>query len=831
VLRRARRTTFAFAILPVLGSLLLGGGVAGAGEPEPQGPALESLVLNDLPLRDVARLLSDRGSWPVTVSVNAGETRVSTYLEDVRTETAVRVICRAYGLWYKRAPDSNVVQIMTLEEFSEGVNVYNDETVEVVTVLYPTVERVGEAIKDVYADRVVWTPPAKTEHDMDRLQRAIARMNTIAGASSRALGIDAGGEGGAISVSSEDYNPYHGSGEQGAVQVPEGRGILADKALDQSTLPRRALEQLDRGTDKGLQRLSKRPALVYASALPYSNALILRSADPEALQQVKDLVRELDKPAPQVLLEVKILDVALDDSHATGVDWLFRQENIAPGPLPPNELNGGFANGIGSARGKLIEGAGSALVPQGTGIDSRAVVFSYVSDQLRARLQMLEQKGTFTRVGTPNLIVADNEASRLFVGRESTLLTGVDVQTVTRGTEDTVQETVYHPETERMQVGTSLVITPRIHADRTVTIRIVQENSQLGPERVIRYGGHDEDMFITRDVEERSVTTTAMAGDGNIVAISGLVEEETSEQDERVPGVHRIPVVGKLFQRKSKSKKRNEMLILIRPFILLGPDEAEQVSIDYLKRISEHPAAQEDLPELGVDVREETGDAEDLAASRKRYGPLLGSAEVKRSDLAAPDDTNPSQLARRVRPGLESRALRRAKTFEKSQQYTKALVAYRDALDRELDQVAHGEARLGVARCLMRLPSPRYRAALNALAPLPENPQTGLERQQMALAGEILLRLRNPQPAESVLEVALSGLEPSRKDIAWLAPTYANLGVTYMHNRKLRHAEQALQTAARHYDTLGMGRASLECQRLVGEIRRAAHDPFADASD
>lgn len=814
----------------VLALLFLAGAPLARAAEQTRGPSdqLESLSLNKMAMLDVARLLSQDGGTPIIVSAKAGTTHVSTFLEDVSVETALRALCRSYNLWYREDDASDVIQICTVQEFRDGLDLYNDETVEVIPILYPAAETIGESIARVFGDRVIWTPPGDDEFDIDRVEDAVDRMNTIQSGGAGGLlsfGVAASGGGSGSSSRDDDDDDDDDDDEtdiksllgqarsMGSVKV-HGQQLLAEHVTDLESLSPEAIIRLAEGKGLTVSRAANRPAIVHISAVEHTNALLLRSADPGSVEKIKGMIRRLDKPTPQVLLEVKILDLEIGDQYARGVDWLFKRETADDFRGADSTMSGGFANGITVPGGQLIANSNTELIPQGTGMDPRAMVFSYVSDELRARLQLLEEKGKLVRLGTPNLYVADGEATRLFVGRESTLLTGVNIsRTVSDGQTAVREETLITPETQRKRIGTSLFITPRIHADRTVTIRIHQEDSILGIQREIRYGGSDENSFITQDVEERSVVTTAMAADGHLVAISGLVEEEERTSEGGVPGLKKLPVVGKLFQKTTRDNSRRELMILVRPFILLAPGEAHHVSMDYIKRISAHPAAENDLWDIqgGPESARVDPGADDAALNlalaphpdvQRAMGPKAGAAS------AAAEPVLPQRL-------------RNAQELERAGQHTQAVVAYRDFMSVTQDGAAKQVAMLGLSRSLMRLD--KHAAALNALMPLPNAPRDSLSRQRLSLAGEALLRMRTPGPAESVLEVSLAGMRPGTQTASWVGPTYANLGLAYSQNKKLAQAKNAFEAAARQFTLCGQHSAAAQCEDMVSQLGASAN--------
>lgn len=90
------------------------------------------------------------------------------------------------------------------------------------------------------------------------------------------------------------------------------------------------------------------------------------------------------------------------------------------------------------------------------------------------------------------------------------------------------------------------------------------------------------------------------------MVIGGLIYEEIGKTVEKVPGLSAIPFIGELlFTRMNAARCRKEILIIVRPFVMLAPGEAQLVTKNYLERMSQHPAARDDLPSLGVNAPDE----------------------------------------------------------------------------------------------------------------------------------------------------------------------------------------------------------------------------------
>ena len=296
------------------------------------------------------------------------------------------------------------------------------------------------------------------------------------------------------------------------------------------------------------------------------------------MEELSGLVRKLDVPTPMVLLEVKVLSILLGDGFDSAFDLSFQA----------GEASGSFSTGeIGSPP------AGSFL-PGGTGLISpEAAIIQYVGNQFQARLQLLESENRVTRLATPLILTANNEVSRIFAGDTVPIVVGFsEPETiVTEGGSITIPGS---PETELRDVGTSLLITPNINADRTVTLRILQETSEVIPDGAtipVPTGNGSINEQTIDTVRRRALTGTIVAKDGVSAAVSGLIEESISDREDKFPVLGDIPVIDLLFKRVSTDQERRELVILIRPYVMTTPAEAEGISEKLLNELSIHPTA------------------------------------------------------------------------------------------------------------------------------------------------------------------------------------------------------------------------------------------------
>jgi general secretion pathway protein D len=228
------------------------------------------------------------------------------------------------------------------------------------------------------------------------------------------------------------------------------------------------------------------------------------------------------------------------------------------------------------------------------------MTFQVVNEFFRARMQMLEEKNRVVVLATPLLLTANNEVSRLFVGEERPIVRNIASQTIL--TENNVA-TAPNTTIEFRSVGTTLLITPNINSDRTVTLRLLQENSAINAGGatipVVLSGGNLQNVSVDV-VSARSISGTFVAKDGLSVAVGGLIEEQKSDARAQVPLLGRIPLLGLLFRRQETGATRRELVILIRPHVISTPSEGEAISRNLLRDLSVHPSLPDARGTLGT---------------------------------------------------------------------------------------------------------------------------------------------------------------------------------------------------------------------------------------
>jgi len=286
--------------------------------------------------------------------------------------------------------------------------------------------------------------------------------------------------------------------------------------------------------DKG-KLLSSRGAVTIDNRM---NTLIIKDTQ-KSINKIKELVKIMDVTKPQVMIEAKIVEVGSTYSETLGIKW--------GGTLGTASPRVGFgdieiAGGTFSVNTPIVT-AGSATTNPGGVLGLSLGNASTV--QINLSLSALESIGKSRRLSNPKIMTMDNEAA--------TIQQGVSIPVQTVSAEGT--------KTEYVNATLSLGVTPRITPDGYVQLKINATNNALG---ILTPQGYA--------IETKSVNTQALVKNGDTLVVGGIYTTNTSEGEEGIPLLSRIPLLGWLFKTKTQTGPNvTELLIFITPTIVTRP--------------------------------------------------------------------------------------------------------------------------------------------------------------------------------------------------------------------------------------------------------------------
>lgn len=288
-----------------------------------------------------------------------------------------------------------------------------------------------------------------------------------------------------------------------------------------------------------------------------TNALVI-TAPPKIMKSMMAIIDKLDIRRAQVLVEAVIVEVTSDRAAELGVTWAVGNANL-DNAVGVTKFPG--STGVAGVAGALLGGGSgsgttnpAALIGDGLSLGVGRLRDSGVS--FVALLEALESDGTSNIIGTPVLVTLDNEEAEIKVGQEVPFVTGSYTNGSTGGTST---NTVNPFQTiQREQVGLSLKLTPQINEGDAVRLKIAQEISSLLPSSAA----------VDLITSNRSINTTVIVQDGATLVLGGLIQDQVSEKQQRVPILGRIPLLGALFRHNETTKAKTNLMVFIKPTIL-----------------------------------------------------------------------------------------------------------------------------------------------------------------------------------------------------------------------------------------------------------------------
>ena len=294
-----------------------------------------------------------------------------------------------------------------------------------------------------------------------------------------------------------------------------------------------------------------------------TNALII-TADTNTVKNLKAVIRQLDIRRAQVLVEAIIAEITTNNNKEIGVGFAVDGTTRDSGALPAGISN--FA-GVGDLLTSVVSGTAPTSLPAGLSFGLGGDNGSGI--RYGALLRALQTDQNTNILSTPNIVTLDNEEAELIVGQNLPFVTGSFTGTGSTNPNNPFQTI------ERQDVGLTLKVTPQINEGDTVQMVIEQEVSSVIP-------GTIEQGIATR---KRSIKTSVLVDDGGILILGGLIADEVSDTESKVPLLGDIPIIGFLFRTQNTTKSKANLMVFLRPTILRDHRDAAFVTNEKYSRL------------------------------------------------------------------------------------------------------------------------------------------------------------------------------------------------------------------------------------------------------
>jgi general secretion pathway protein D len=284
---------------------------------------------------------------------------------------------------------------------------------------------------------------------------------------------------------------------------------------------------------------------------------LLVMATKEDLSRIENLIKSVDTPVAQVLIEVVIAEVQLDGTLAVGVEAFKRQ--FETGQIAQT---GGTRTGQPSSPINLNDLSGLATNLGPLALASGLTYFtSFNNLKLDAVIRLLATSSKFKVLSTPIIQTLHNQEAHIIVGESRPIVTSTVADIVSSAS------TAVRSSVDYKDIAIELTVTPRINPDGNVTMDIEQKINDLGG--TVSINGTDVPIITKREAK-----SSVMVKDQSTIVLGGLIRENKTITETKVPILGDIPLLGTLFKGKSTVKARTELIVFIRPTVLRGDAQA-----------------------------------------------------------------------------------------------------------------------------------------------------------------------------------------------------------------------------------------------------------------
>ena len=311
---------------------------------------------------------------------------------------------------------------------------------------------------------------------------------------------------------------------------------------------------------------SEKPIVTYHAP---TNSVVV-SSDESNIATIKNLISKLDIRRAQVLVEAIVVELSETAARSLGVETIFAGAEDGEIPIGITRFQNGTGPDLLGLTGSAIESGDNANfsnIAANSLLNSQGIIagigrISEDDDSMIAIINAIDADKNSNILTTTSLLAMDNEEASTVIGQEIPITTGESLGS---------NNTNPFRTTSREEVGIKLSVKPQINEGNSVILEIKQEVSGVaGP------------LTGTTDLitNKRTIETTVLVDNNQIIVLGGLIDEDIQEDIQRVPVLGSIPVLGKLFQSSSESKVKKNLMVFLRPKILVDSESVSQISTE-----------------------------------------------------------------------------------------------------------------------------------------------------------------------------------------------------------------------------------------------------------
>jgi MSHA biogenesis protein MshL len=287
----------------------------------------------------------------------------------------------------------------------------------------------------------------------------------------------------------------------------------------------------------------------------------------------------------QVMLEAKIVEVKLTDSAQTGINWaVFRNaanSRLSAGIVTP----GTQLQPTGTLSSPTLEALPGALLSSAATATGGVFGLAFQTSNFASLLNFLETQGSVQVLSSPRIATLNNQKAVLKVGTDDFFVTNVST-TTTAGSGGSGNVTSPSITVQPFFSGIALDVMPQIDADGNIILHVHPSVSDVRERsKVVNLGSLGSFTLPLASSSVNETDSIVRVQDGNIVAIGGLMRQQSSTERSQVPVAGDLPAVGGLFGQRGRESSKQELVILIKPTVVHSDAAAAAGGIDLAARV------------------------------------------------------------------------------------------------------------------------------------------------------------------------------------------------------------------------------------------------------
>ncbi len=313
---------------------------------------------------------------------------------------------------------------------------------------------------------------------------------------------------------------------------------------------------------------------------PQSGVIVVRAL-PSELRGVESFLKAMQLVVErQVMLEAKIIEVTLRESAQAGINWAAFNRSAAAGVITPGTTLG--------KTGALTTPPFTATLGSASSLAAGAITggifgLALQTNNFAALLSFLETQGTLNVLSSPRIATINNQKAVIKVGTDDFFVTNVSTTSTSSGTGTTTSPTIT---VQPFFSGIALDVTPQIDENDNILLHIHPSVSSVTEKRkIIDLGAAGSFTLPLASSDINESDTIVRVQNNNIVAIGGLMKQQTTTDRSQVPGLGDARGIGNLFRQRASTLVKTELVILLKPTIIHSDRNWERDLVETQDRI------------------------------------------------------------------------------------------------------------------------------------------------------------------------------------------------------------------------------------------------------